>query len=141
MIGATFAFAVVGLQTASGGWSLSCASPLDLLRFQLENPRQYQWPVPGSPLSFSHHKRSGIRVSLMPDLIGYGDETLRPGRTWSFSTANESKSFKAQLLRRVGLVEGHSQAFGATFSFATAPNWAFQFRGTQRFTVAYITRF
>jgi len=112
-----------------------------LLRQEAESHQQYKWPVPGSPLQFSQRKRRGIRVSLMPDFVGYEDETLRPGRTWSFSTANDTRSFKAQLLRRIGLVEGHSQAFGATFSFASAPNWAFQFRGTQRFTVAYITRF
>lgn len=137
----TFTFAIIGAQAGNGGHILDCKSPLELLQIQLERRPTYAWPVPGSPLSYSKGKARGIRVSLMPDLIGFEDEPLRPGKSWSFSTSTSSRSLKAQLLKRVGLVESRSRSFGATFSFANAPNWAFQFRGMRRVTIAYITRF
>lgn len=142
MIGTTIALAVTltGVGVGNDGIALPCESPLDLLARDLDRRPNYKLPVPGTPLQFSHKKASWVTVSLMPDLVGYETESPR-SQTWSFSTTTDTRSLKAQLLKRVGLVEVRSRGFGATFRFASAPNWAFQFKGMRRLTVAYITRF
>jgi hypothetical protein len=77
----------------------------------------------------------------MPDFVAFQDAVERPNQSFSFSHVTSPEGFKGQILRRLGLVEERSRGFGATFRFAAARNWAFQFKGMRKFTVAYVTRF
>ncbi len=100
-----------------------------------------QWPVPGSPVHLSEKKRPWVSVSLMPDIVTFEDAGMQPGKGYTYSPRTSMRGLKGELMRAFGLVEEKSRGFGATFRFASAPNWAFQVRGTKKFTVAYITRF
>jgi hypothetical protein len=140
MLGTVIA-AVVMTGDSDVGWQLSCCDPFDLLQRELASRTALKFPMPGSPLALARTKRPWVSFSLMPDLVGYDTESADFGRSYGFNVANDSRSIKAQLLRRFGLKEVRSRGFGATLRFASAPNWAFQFRGRKRFTVAYITRF
>jgi hypothetical protein len=77
----------------------------------------------------------------MPDFVAFQDAVERPNQSFSFSHVTSPEGFKGQILRRLRLVEERSRGFGATFRFAAARNWAFQFKGMRKFTVAYVTRF
>lgn len=77
----------------------------------------------------------------MPDFVYFEDAEIQMGKEFTYSPRTSMRGLKGQLLRTFGLIEERSPGFGATFRFASAPNWAFQVRGTKRFTVAYITRF
>lgn len=138
----TFITAAIAISGASGNsseWEISCLTPLDLLLTDMRTLPQL--PVPGSPVRASVKKRPWVSVSLMPDFVYFEDAEIQTGKEFTYSPRTSMRGLKGQLLRTFGLIEERSPGFGATFRFASAPNWAFQVRGTKRFTVAYITRF
>lgn len=127
--------------TLNSEWEISCLGPMELLLTDLRNPPQMKWPVPGSPVDFSEKRRPWLSVSLMPDLVSFESAETVHGKEFTYSPRTSMRGLKGQLLKTFGLLEERSAGFGATFRFAGAPNWAFQLKGTKRFTVGYITRF
>lgn len=122
-------------------WELACLCPLDLLIQDLRQPQPPAFAVPGTPMEFRRAKQPAFSITLMPDIVAFQDAVQRPNQSFSFSHETSPNGFKGQILRRLGLVEEHARGFGATFRFASARNWAFQFKGMRKFTVAYVTRF
>jgi hypothetical protein len=109
------------------------------MRRDLPTRPKLAWPVPGAPSKFMSAPRRGVSITLMPDIIEFNEAGVSSSMSYSFSP--ETRGLKGELLKRLGLKEVRSRGFGATLRFAAAPNWAIQFKGTKRVTVAYITRF
>ena len=137
----TAAIALVGPMQSESAWDLQCEGPLEILLRELRYTPQLKWPVPGSPITFQGGKRPWVSVSLLPDLVEFEEAGIRPGKTYTFSHETSTRGLKGELLKSLGLLEVRSRGFGATFRFASAPNWAFQFKGRKKLTIAYITRF
>lgn len=135
------AIALSGTMQSASEWDLQCDGPLEILVRELRYAPQLKWPVPGSPISFQVRKRSWVSVSLLPDLIEFEDAVIRPGKPYTFSHETSIKGLKGEILKRLGLLEVRSRGFGATLRFESAPNWAFQFKGRKKLTIAYIARF
>ena len=140
MVGALIAAIMAFATGDTAEWQLYCNDPLELVQRELESQPNLKLPVSRSSTP-ARVKKAWVSFAILPDYVDFEPEPFDIGRTPRFSVSNESHSFKAQLLRRLGLQEVKSKGFGATLRFAVAPNWAFQFRGRKRFTVAYITRF
>ena len=143
MYRAIFGTAVLALAAspAVANWELFCSSPNDLAVRELRDLPEPQFPLPTSTVNFTRAKRPWVSVSLMPDIVTFEEAGFRSGQSYTFSNIASAKGLKGQILNRLGLMEVRSRGFGATFRFSSAPNWAFQFKGTRKFTIAYITQF
>ncbi|MBC8063336.1 MAG: hypothetical protein H7Y17_00775 [Chlorobia bacterium] len=137
----TAAIAISGPMQSASDWDLRCEAPMEILIRQLRVTPRLRWSVPGSPATFQGGRRSWVSVSLLPDLVEFEEAGIRPGKTYTFSHQTSTKGLKGEILKRLGLFEVRSRGFGATLRFASAPNWAFQFKGLKKLTIAYITRF
>lgn len=131
------ALGIAGLPDSE--WVLDCECPTANVRQQLPTRPRLNWPVPGAPSKFMAARRHGVSLTLMPDIIQFNEAGVSSMTSYSFSP--ETRGLKGELLKRLGMVEIRSRGFGPTLRFSAAPNWALQFKGTKRVTVAYITRF
>ena len=143
MYGTLFAIitSTLGANPDLAAWELDCNSPNELVVNQARTRSEMPFPIPGSPVRFQSSKRPWLEVSLAPDFITFEDGGYHSGQSYSFSNVTSARGFKGQILKRLGLMEVRARGFGATLRFASAPNWAFQLKGTNKLTVAYITRF
>lgn len=141
MIGAIVgsAIAIGTAATPDSEWLIDCECPTKNVRRDLQAVPKLAWPVPGAPTKFMSAKRPWVSVSFLPDIIEFREAGISSSASYSFSP--ETGGLKGELLKRLGLVEVKSRGFGATLRFASAPNWAMQFKGTRKVTLAYITRF
>lgn len=143
MLNAMLAVSVV---TTSAGpepnaWTLPCRTPFDLLAKDLYRVDLTKVTIPGTTMEFKRKKATGFSISFLPDFLDYETEAPGPNGGWSFSAPTSTGGLKGEILKRLGLIEVRSRGFGATFRFSEFPNWAFQFKGMRRVTIAYITRF
>jgi hypothetical protein len=136
IVGTALAMSTV---TQDSEWVIDCECPMTTLRRDIQVKPKLNLPIPGAPANFMSKRRDWVSVSFLPDIIEFNEAGVSSSLSYSFSP--ETRGLKGELLRRLGLVEVKSRGFGATLRFAAAPNWAMQFKGTKRVTIAYITRF
>lgn len=125
--------------TQDSEWLIDCECPMTTLRRDIQVKPKLNLPIPGAPANFMWKRRDWVSFSFLPDIIEFNEAGVSSSLSYSFSP--ETRGLKGELLKRLGLVEVKSRGFGATLRFAGAPNWAMQFKGTKRVTIAYITRF
>ena len=140
MLGAIVGTALaMSMVTQDSEWVIDCECPMTTLRRDIQVKPKLNLPIPGAPANFMSKRREWVSVSFLPDIIEFNEAGVSSSLSYSFSP--ETRGLKGELLKRLGLVEVKSRGFGATLRFAGARNWAMQFKGTKRVTIAYITRF